>query len=78
VAWERVRRTDAAVERKGREGRKEILPYFASFATSAFNRDVLTRAQSPEPRAQSQTPKVFVSLALYEPIRIDNYENSRR
>jgi len=28
------------VERKGREGRKEILSYFASFATSAFDRDV--------------------------------------
>src|SRR5438093_9626458 len=32
---------DAAVERKGREGRKEILSYFASFATSAFDRDLL-------------------------------------
>ena len=30
-----------AVERKGREGRKEILSYFASFATSAFDRDVV-------------------------------------
>ena len=29
------------VERKGREGRKEIRSCFASFATSAFNRDVL-------------------------------------
>ena len=38
---ERVRLTDAAVERKGREGRKEILSDFASFATSAFDRDVL-------------------------------------
>src|SRR5439155_26320049 len=28
------------LERKGREGRKEILSCFASFATSAFNRDV--------------------------------------
>src|SRR5213596_1284213 len=36
---ERVRRTDAALERKGREGRREILSYFASFATSAFDRD---------------------------------------
>ena len=40
---ERVRLTGAAVERKGREGRKEILSYFASFATSAFHRDVLGR-----------------------------------
>jgi hypothetical protein len=31
----------AAVERKGREGGKEILSYFASFATSVFDRDVL-------------------------------------
>jgi len=38
---ERVRLTDATVERKGREGRKEILSYFAPFATSAFDRDVL-------------------------------------
>src|SRR5436190_1855330 len=34
----RVRLTDAALERKGREGRKEIRSHFASFATSAFNR----------------------------------------
>jgi hypothetical protein len=33
-----------AVERKGREGRKEILSYFAFFATSAFDRDVLPKA----------------------------------
>ena len=32
----RVRLTDAAVERKGREGRKEILSHFASFADSAL------------------------------------------
>src|SRR6266487_825945 len=38
---ERVRLADATVERKGREGRKEILSYFAPFATSAFDRDVL-------------------------------------
>jgi hypothetical protein len=51
---ERLRLTDAALERKRpslrstrfgelrlgkREGRKEILSYFASFATSAFDRD---------------------------------------
>src|SRR5215208_2308135 len=35
------RLTDGAVERKGREGRKEIQAYFASLATSAFDRDVL-------------------------------------
>src|SRR6266487_5416086 len=28
------------LERKGREGRKETLSYFAPFATSAFDRDV--------------------------------------
>jgi hypothetical protein len=39
-----VEHTDAAVERKGREGRKEILSDFASFATSAFDRDVLRTA----------------------------------
>jgi len=27
------------VERKGREGRKETLSFFAPFATSAFDRD---------------------------------------
>jgi hypothetical protein len=31
---------DAALERKGREGRKQVLFFFASFAASAFNRDV--------------------------------------
>jgi len=29
------------LERKGREGRKEILSSFAPFATSAFDRDLL-------------------------------------
>jgi hypothetical protein len=29
------------MERKGREGRKEMLSYSASFATFAFDRDVL-------------------------------------
>src|SRR5438093_6515396 len=38
VARERVRLTAAAAERQGREGRKEILYYFA---TSAFHREVL-------------------------------------
>ena len=33
---ERVRLGDAAVERKGREGREEILFFFASFAASAL------------------------------------------
>ena len=28
------------VERKGREGREEILVFFAAFAAFAFNRDV--------------------------------------
>ncbi|PYQ96170.1 MAG: hypothetical protein DMF97_15780 [Acidobacteria bacterium] len=37
-------RRDSSELRPGkREGRKEILSYFASFATSAFNRDVLKR-----------------------------------
>jgi len=31
--------TDAALERKGREGRKQILSFFAPFAASAFNRE---------------------------------------
>src|SRR5437879_5264878 len=50
---------ESTVERKGpayarrrfselrlgkREGRKEIMSYFASLATSAFNRDVLSRS----------------------------------
>jgi hypothetical protein len=38
----RQERVDSLTEeRKGREGRKEILSYFASFATSAFDRDFL-------------------------------------
>jgi len=36
------------VERKGREGRKEILSDFAAFATAAFDRDVL---ESRKPKA---------------------------
>ena len=31
--------TDCAVERKGREGREEILSSFAAFAASAFDRE---------------------------------------
>jgi hypothetical protein len=30
----------ATMERKGREGRREILFFFASFAASAFDRDL--------------------------------------
>jgi hypothetical protein len=36
-----VRQIDAALERNGREGCKEILSYFTAFAASGFDRDVL-------------------------------------
>ena len=58
-----VRLNNAALERKGREGRREILSYFASFATSAFDRDVPERQYRAYRRSASSVLTID-SLAI--------------